>query len=95
MNYLDSSSDEDMMEVDELLNLMIPRKIRDRSNPFTEYSDMEFRMRFRLRKQTVQTLMHRIINGLTDSTRNRAVSPLNRLLVTLRFYASSSFQVKK
>jgi len=36
------------------------RTIRDRSNPFIEYRDEEFRIRFRLRKETVHNIMQRI-----------------------------------
>ena len=78
------------------LDLDIPRVIRDRNNPFTEFTDDEFRMRFRLPKTSLQTVLNLIQEKLEyPSKRNSAVSPLNQLLLTLRFYATSSFQVSE
>jgi len=70
------------------------RTIRDRSNPFNLYDDVEFRSRFRLTKECVGTLLGLIENNLEfNSRRNVPVSPLNQLLIALRFYSCSSFQV--
>jgi len=70
------------------------RTIRDISNPFIEYRDEEFRMRFRLRKETVDNIMQRIGHMIQyNGNRPHQVSPLNQLLITMRFYAVGSFQV--
>jgi len=41
------------------------RTVRPRRNPFDEYDEEEFKMRFRLAKSTVQLLLHEVC-ALTD-----------------------------
>jgi len=42
----------------EYLDSTRPRSLRDRSDPMAEFDDVEFRMRFRLPKPTVLSLLH-------------------------------------
>lgn len=62
-------------------------------NAFEKYSDMEFRARFRLSKETVlylESVFGSTIKPLTK--RNRAIQPLDQLLITLcfmRFYTNA------
>ena len=60
-----------------------------------DFSDEEFRVRFRLGKDTVIAILSEIENDLSypSGEKNNSVSPLNQLLIALRFYATSTFQV--
>ena len=89
-----SSSDDEFYE--DVLEAPEPtrRVLRDRSDPMTFYDDVEFRSRFRLSKGAVLTVLCAIGQQLGhDSKRNVPVSPINQLLIGLRYYACSSFQV--
>ncbi|KAK5645964.1 hypothetical protein RI129_004428 [Pyrocoelia pectoralis] len=69
------------------------RFIRDRNNPFENLDDHHFKLRFRFSKETVMELMHIIGPVIEPATkRNKAITALNQLLITLRFYATGSFQ---
>ena len=95
-NSTDSSDDEMLLYYASYVrSRRIARVFRDRSNPLQEYSDVEFRVRFRLDKQCVIDLFDSIREHdyLNPSNRLGVTSPMNRLLVALRFYASGSFQV--
>ena len=82
LNYLDHDGGE---RVDVLM---------DRGDPFEELSDIKFQERFRLSKPTVSYLLQQISEHLTYPTnRNHPVSPMNRLLTTLRFYATGAFNI--
>jgi len=49
---------------------------------------------FRLSKQTFLILLHMIEDEIIHQTcRNNAISPVNQLLVGLRYYATGAFQV--
>lgn len=51
-------------------------------------------MLFRLSKQTFLILLHMIEDEIKHQTcRNNAISPVNQLLVALRYYATGAFQV--
>lgn len=70
-----------------------PRTFRNRNNLFEMYNDMEFKYRYRLDKETVVRISNIIGNNLESMTlRNKAVSVMDKILVTLRFYATGSFQ---
>ncbi|XP_063222478.1 putative nuclease HARBI1 [Bacillus rossius redtenbacheri] len=93
-----SESEDDVVE--RLLDLgrqnEIPRRriYLPRSNPFEEYDDKKFVMRYRLSKETVVRVLAQIEDNLTfNSNRNRPVSPMNQLLLSLRFYATGAFMV--
>ena len=97
----DSSEDSD----DELIEVLVqylemesmrrPRTLRDQGDPITDYDDIDFRMRYRLPKEAVRQLMQRIGDELSHHhNRHAQVSPINQLLLTLRFYATGSFLVR-
>jgi hypothetical protein len=97
----DSSDDSD----DELMEIVVsylemeamrrPRTLRDRGDPITDYDDVDFRMRYRLPKEAVLGLMERIGDELSHhNNRYAQVSPVNQLLLALRFYATGSFLVR-
>ena len=86
-----SSSDE---EVINLRRLPLPRVFRERKNPFTTYTEEEFQYRYRIRKQTVMDILNVIGHNFESSTRrNHALSAMNKLLITLRFYATGTLQI--
>ena len=65
--------------------------VRDRSNPFTAYSDDEFIDRFRLTKECVIQLDD--IGEYLEPKQKKmlSISPLNQFLIALRFYATGCF----
>lgn len=68
-----------------------PRWIRERENFFNDYDDRDFEIHFRLRKSTALFLLEQIEEQLEfQSDKNEAISPINQLLMTLRFYATGS-----
>ncbi|KYN21603.1 Putative nuclease HARBI1, partial [Trachymyrmex cornetzi] len=65
-----------------------------RINYFDELDDIEFKMRFRLNKQSVLLILEEIRQVLEFVTnRNNAISPMEQLLLTLRMYATGSFLI--
>lgn len=91
MSSSSSSSSEDEMDILDILPR--PRILRDRNNPFEMYDELNFKMRYRLSKNTVIILLNGIKESLEYVTnRNFPVSPMNQLLITLRYYATGSFQ---
>ena len=92
----ENSSEDEFYNILQLYNQSIrrPRVFRDRSNPMTLYDDQEFRMRLRLDKNSVLDLLNRIEHQLSyDRNISGALPSIQQLLLTLRFYASGSFQV--
>lgn len=72
----------------------IPRPIRDGSNDFTKYNDVEFRIRYRLKKEVFLYLLEELSPNLTSkNNRGLPYSPMTRLLLTIRFYATRNFQL--
>lgn len=73
------------------------RYIRDWENPIELFEDFPFRRRYRFTKEAVINILLPMVNGQLRRLNNRGlpVSPLMQLLITLRFYATSSFQVCK
>lgn len=70
------------------------RIIRDRSNPMELYTEEEFRKRYRFTKTNARHILEWIEGDISaGSDRNFAVSSMNRLLLTLRFYATGNFQI--
>lgn len=68
------------------------RVFRDRTNPFDLYSPEAFRLRYRLKKETTQQLIEEVrANLVSETQRNKAISPELQVLVFLRFLASSQF----
>lgn len=69
------------------------RVFRIRKDPFNTFDDNDFKQRYRLSKATVMDLVHNIGNDLKHKTcRNKSLSPLEQILLTLRFYATGAFQ---
>lgn len=84
---LSSSDDEDFVQI---INRR-PRIIRRRPSYFEEFDDIDFHARFRLTKESVTTVLREIEEEISHKTeQNNAVSPINQLLLTLRFYATGN-----
>ncbi|KAF0767076.1 putative nuclease HARBI1 [Aphis craccivora] len=91
-NDSSSSSDEDFI-IDVLEVLPRPRYFRNRSNPFSEYDNTDFKQRFRLSKMMFIELLNMIQDHLHhNSHRNMSLSPMLQLLIALRYYATGAFQ---
>lgn len=68
--------------------------IRDRQNPFENFTDNQFIERFRLSKETALELGDFLTNLHERPTqRNHSLPVAIQLCVTLRFYATGSFQL--
>ncbi|GAB1869285.1 Putative nuclease HARBI1 [Camponotus japonicus] len=89
----------DVLEDDELdaFNLVvygIPRNIHMRANYFEQYDELNFFRRFRLQKQSVIHVLEQIKDHLQYThNRNNSVTPLQQLLIALRFYATNGFMI--
>jgi hypothetical protein len=93
-NLLTDGDENDELEILGYYAYAIPRQFRDRENAFEKYGHFEFKARFRLEKEATLILLQKIQASLETSGHNcKALSPLDQLLLTLRFYATSSFQV--
>ncbi|KAG5867184.1 hypothetical protein JTB14_006360 [Gonioctena quinquepunctata] len=87
---------EDDLEVLDFVDMGYPRSIFLRPNYYEKMSQMDFFRRFRLTKPTVMTLLTQIENQLEyPDDRNNSLSPMNQLLLTLRFYASSGHMIQR
>ena len=66
---------------------------RPRSDPFEEYDDLDFHIRYRFRKETVQHLID-MLEGDFDLSYGRPtdLTVAQQIFMTLRFYATGSFQ---
>lgn len=70
-----------------------PRVFRERVNQFEKYDDIDFQTRFRFTKETVLHILEIIGPEIERRTRrSHPVPAIIQLLVTLRFYATGSFQ---
>ena len=69
--------EEDYLDFELFDNICVTRTIRDRSNPLIDFSDEEFRVRFRLGKDTVIAILSEIENDLSypSGEKNNSVSP--------------------
>ena len=66
--------------------------IRDRQNPFVNYSEDEFIDRYRPNKECVLTILAEIRDSLEPKQKIfSSISPLNQFLIGLRFYGTGSF----
>ncbi|XP_031348100.1 putative nuclease HARBI1 [Photinus pyralis] len=78
----------------EIIEFGFPRKFYQRPNFLEEMDDLNFLKRFRLTKQATMSVLELIENQLEfENDLNNSVSPINQLLTTLLFYASSSHQI--
>ncbi|XP_018363578.1 PREDICTED: putative nuclease HARBI1 isoform X2 [Trachymyrmex cornetzi] len=83
-NILSSSDDDE--------DIIRPKRFKQRMNYFDDLDDIEFKMRFRLNKNSVLLILNHIEEVLIfRSNRNNPISPMQQLLLTLRFYATGSF----
>lgn len=73
------------------------RYIRDWENPIEFFEDLPFRKRYKFSKEAVIEILLPLVNDQLRRLNNRGlpIFPLMQLLITLRFYATSSFQVCK
>jgi len=98
-NYLDDDFDDENDEYDDEDNEPVghlpKRYIRDGENPFVFYDDVQFKRRYRFSKDVVTNVILPQINVALNKNNNRGlpIAPVIQLLVCLRFYATSSFQV--
>ncbi|CAH1988967.1 unnamed protein product [Acanthoscelides obtectus] len=66
-----------------------PRVLRDRTDYFEQYDEMDFFRRFRMNKNTALFVLDQIEHQLAYADyRNAAIAPINQLLIALRFYAT-------
>lgn len=68
------------------------RIFRDRTHPFEKFDDVEIVRKFRFRRREILDLTNLIERDITMTNRKGTLTPLLQVLVTLRYYASSSFQ---
>eukprot|EP00745_Piridium_sociabile_P040213 TRINITY_DN76783_c0_g1_i1.p1 TRINITY_DN76783_c0_g1~~TRINITY_DN76783_c0_g1_i1.p1 ORF type:complete len:157 (+),score=10.77 TRINITY_DN76783_c0_g1_i1:254-724(+) len=68
------------------------RIFRDRTHPFEVFDDVELVRKFRFRRREILDLTNLIEHDITLTNRKGTLTPLLQVLVTLRYYASSSFQ---
>lgn len=87
--------DEDL--ADGIIVRLAKRYIRNWENPIGFFEDIPFRKRYRFSKEAVIEILLPLVNARLRNITNRGlpISPLLQLLITLRFYATSSFQVCK
>lgn len=96
MNELQDEID----RIDREINLLLltyrqDYTIRERLSAFNEFSDNEFQRRFRLSKNTINELHSLIGAQLEPQTirENFNLSAMDKILITLRYYATASFQL--
>ena len=69
------------------------RHLRDRLNSLEEYDDEDFRLRFRLTKDSVSDLVKILDKDLQHQTRRGLpLTPMQQVLIALEFYATGTFQ---
>lgn len=86
-NLFDSSSSDDE-------NTRRRNLFEDRYNPFDELNDSNFRKRFRLSKDSILNLLEILEPSLAPANnKNNPIPALIQILITLRFYATGSFQL--
>ena len=65
----------------------------DRFNPLEDYNDEAFRLRFRLRKDSVNDVVQILEKDLQHQTRRGLLlTPMQQVRIALRFYATGIFQ---
>lgn len=82
-------------QIDELEQSRKPYTVQPRLNPMQDYSDEQFRKRFRLNKSLVVFLYSLIGQSLEPVTtrQNFTLSGTDKILITLRYFATASFQL--
>ncbi|CAK1602658.1 unnamed protein product [Parnassius mnemosyne] len=95
-NFIFEHENDDILENLELLDNIVrrPKTYKERRDYFEEYDDVDFRTRFRLSKESCLDVLQMIEDKLEyPSNRNKSISPINQLLLTLRYYATGSQQI--
>lgn len=99
-NYDSSNDTEDDMETIETImtiDAMNCRRIKIfdiRKHPMNEYLDDEFRKRFRFTKSSVMYIINLIHSDVQfEELRNDPIAAEDQILMTLRYYATGSFQI--
>ena len=68
------------------------RICRDRTNPLEIYDDLELIEGFRFNRRTILQITQLLQDDLESSTfHNKAILPLFKVLISLKFVASGSF----
>ncbi|XP_064646164.1 putative nuclease HARBI1 [Lineus longissimus] len=81
------------MDLDARRAMRRERIFRDRVHPLEIYNDLQLYQRYRLDRQTILDLVDAVRNYIEPQTdRNHALPADLKVLATLRFYASGSFQ---
>lgn len=71
----------------------LPRTYNHREDLFNKYDEIEFMEQFRFSKAAVLAILSKIEHNLSPATeRSRSINAMTQLLVTLRFYATGTFQ---
>ncbi|CAH2091630.1 unnamed protein product [Euphydryas editha] len=87
----ESSSDDEI--VAEYVLMRRPKVFRPRNPPLGHWDEVDFCQRYRLSKESVIWIIRNIGDELKRPTeRNYAVTPMEQLLLTLRFYATGNMQ---
>ncbi|KAK5648057.1 hypothetical protein RI129_002949 [Pyrocoelia pectoralis] len=91
-NFIDEMLELDEIDIVENINPeRRPYVVCERPDHFNEMDELDFFRRFRLKKATVERLLEQIEAHLMHPTnRNHCVTPINQLLIALRFYATGS-----
>ncbi|XP_047988510.1 putative nuclease HARBI1 [Leguminivora glycinivorella] len=85
-------SDDDEEIIEYISTDFYDRRIAERTDYFNTHRDKEFHRRFRLEKHSVAFLLNKIKHRLQYVNPNisEALSPMNQLLCTLRYFATGS-----
>lgn len=94
-NQIQNEIDEIEQQIDELEQPRKPYTVQPRLNPMQDYTDEQFRKRFRLNKAVVIYLYSFIGQSLEPVTTrpNFTLSGTDKILITLRYLATASFQL--
>ncbi|XP_071581720.1 putative nuclease HARBI1 [Temnothorax nylanderi] len=98
MDMINISEIEDinLSSEDEEVQIRVPKRyIRDGENPFEFYNESEFKKRFRFAKNSIMFGILPLIEERLSKINNRGlpITPVFQLLISLRFYATASFQL--
>ena len=93
MKMDDSDFDEYVEFYNENILWQNKRYFRDVENPLVMYNDQQFKRRYRFKKNTVVDVRLPLIGNFNKTMRSLYISPLLKILVALRFYATDSSQI--
>lgn len=79
-------------QIDELEQSQKPYTVQPRLNPMQDYSDEQFRKRFRLNKSLV-VFLYSLIGQSLEPVTTRQNFTTDKILITLRYFATASFQL--